>query len=258
MSTASSPWFESSPAGYTPHIDEALALAAIVHQRQHRKGTAVPYLIHPVQVGWILDRHGYGEELVLAGLLHDVLEDACWEDSAMADALRATFPELNPAGESASLRESVEQLIAGRFGARVLELVAALSERKTDAAGQRRSWKDRKSEQLATFAQAGTETMALKAADLIHNLHSTQRDVEARGLETFQRFNAGAHDQLGHYVHVVQLVHDRLGPESTIAAELGATFAALCEAIGRAAAASADEALQAATKAAAQACQTTH
>jgi (p)ppGpp synthase/HD superfamily hydrolase len=46
-------------AGYSRHFDRALVLAALVHENVPRKGTAIPYIIHPVQVATILLRHGY-------------------------------------------------------------------------------------------------------------------------------------------------------------------------------------------------------
>jgi HD domain len=56
---------------------DALAFAVDAHGRvEHtRKGTRFPYMIHPIRVAWILERHGYDDEIVAAGLLHDTIED---------------------------------------------------------------------------------------------------------------------------------------------------------------------------------------
>lgn len=245
----------SSPSpGYSEQIDQALALAALVHQRQQRKGSAVPYLIHPVQVGWIVAHHGYGEELVVTGLLHDVLEDACWEDAALDEAVRSTFPS-EDSSETASLplRPFLEQWIARRFGAQVLEWLAVLSERKTDARGQRRAWHERKAEQLVRLDQAAPEALVVKAADLIHNLRTTLWDVQTAGLAVFARFNAGGADQLEHYASVVQVVGRRLGRRSTLVAELAVTLKALADEIARLAADCSEAKLGAAAQAGQQA-----
>ena len=53
----------------------ALRYAATRHDGQRRRGCDVPYFQHVVAIGWILDRAGFGEDVVIAGLLHDVVED---------------------------------------------------------------------------------------------------------------------------------------------------------------------------------------
>ena len=62
-------------------FNAALALAAIAHQGQIRKGTenaaglSLPYITHPVAVAALVQRYGGGEDQIIAALLHDVLED---------------------------------------------------------------------------------------------------------------------------------------------------------------------------------------
>src|SRR5687767_8888533 len=74
-------------------FDQAMSLASLAHAGVPRKGTAVPYIMHPVHVARLLDRHGFSEDVVIAGLLHDVLEDAEYGDKTLQDALRQTFLE---------------------------------------------------------------------------------------------------------------------------------------------------------------------
>jgi len=59
-------------------FQEALAFAAEAHAavNQERKGTDFPYMAHPIRVAEILNRFGYSEEVVVAGFLHDTIEDA--------------------------------------------------------------------------------------------------------------------------------------------------------------------------------------
>src|SRR3712207_9497864 len=91
--------------GYSDRINHALAFAAKHHDRQVRKGTRLPYLTHPANVAIILTRYGRDEETVVAGILHDVIEDCVRE--------RYT-------------RETLEQRIGEKFGAEVLEAVLAV------------------------------------------------------------------------------------------------------------------------------------
>jgi (p)ppGpp synthase/HD superfamily hydrolase len=82
-------------------IQDAVDLAASAHRFQFRKGgEGVPYLVHPLRVGEILAKAGCRTDVVIAGILHDVLEDT--------------------AVGSDELRE--------RFGAEVLALVEGASE----------------------------------------------------------------------------------------------------------------------------------
>src|SRR3569833_1393465 len=61
--------------GYSDRINHAFAFAAKHHDRQVRKGTRLPYLTHPANVAVILTRYGQDEDTVVAGILHDVIED---------------------------------------------------------------------------------------------------------------------------------------------------------------------------------------
>ncbi len=56
-------------------INRALKTAAKYHDGQTRKGTDVPYITHPIEVSRILQKHGMNEDVIAAGLLHDILED---------------------------------------------------------------------------------------------------------------------------------------------------------------------------------------
>jgi hypothetical protein len=56
-------------------LEQALRWAAIRHRDQTRKGSSTPYFEHVVGVAMILDRLGFDEEVIVAGLLHDVVED---------------------------------------------------------------------------------------------------------------------------------------------------------------------------------------
>jgi (p)ppGpp synthase/HD superfamily hydrolase len=100
--------------GYSDVINHALAFAAKHHDRQVRKGTRLPYLTHPANVALILTRYGRDTDTVVAGILHDVIED-CVRD-----------------GYS---REMLEQRIGDKFGPRVLDTVLAVTYRRNDDDG---------------------------------------------------------------------------------------------------------------------------
>jgi (p)ppGpp synthase/HD superfamily hydrolase len=173
--------------GYSEMLDRALILAARAHRDQVRKGSDVPYVQHPVHVAILLLKHGLDEPVVIAGLLHDVVEDT----SVTLDEVRA------------------------EFGERVADLVGAVSEKKEDSTGHR-PWRVRKEEQLAMLAQAPLDVVALKTADALHNGMTTLRDVRARGEEAWSRFNAPKSDQLWIYRAVADVVRARLGDHALV------------------------------------------
>jgi len=57
-------------------IDEAIIYAAQKHSGQPRKGTDIPYIVHPIEVMKILIENNCSEKVVIAGILHDTIEDA--------------------------------------------------------------------------------------------------------------------------------------------------------------------------------------
>jgi (p)ppGpp synthase/HD superfamily hydrolase len=59
-----------------PKLFDAIEFATRAHEGQFRKGTRIPFIIHPLSVAKLLIEREFSEEVVIAGLLHDTLEDA--------------------------------------------------------------------------------------------------------------------------------------------------------------------------------------
>jgi (p)ppGpp synthase/HD superfamily hydrolase len=191
-----------SQFGFSARYDAALALAARAHRAQLRKGTDIPYIAHPVHVSLILIRHGFGEDLAIAGLLHDVVEDT----------------------------DVPLERIAAEFGDAVARLVAAVSETKT-AGGAERPWEERKAEKLAHLHAGGPEVAALKAADAIHNARTIAADVRQVGPAVWGRFKRGADQTLWYYREILEGVRAKLD-DHPITAELAAAVEELVGAAG--------------------------
>jgi (p)ppGpp synthase/HD superfamily hydrolase len=151
-------------------LERALRWAAIWHQGQVRRGCDAPYVEHAMGVALILDRAGFAEEVVIAGLLHDVVEDC-----------------------AVGLEE-----IAARFGAAVAETVAHCSEIKTDSSGRKRPWIDRKRDHLEAMAGAPAPARAVLLADKLHNLLSIALDLR-EGRPTWSTFHAQRDQVLWYY-----------------------------------------------------------
>jgi (p)ppGpp synthase/HD superfamily hydrolase len=142
--------------GYSDVINHALAFAAKHHDRQVRKGTKPPYLTHPANVAIILTRYGRENDTVVAGILHDVVED-CVRDGYT--------------------REMLEQRIGDKFGDKVLETVLGITYRRQDDDGVELSGDDRKADYLERLATANEEARWVCAADKIHNASSIVADL---------------------------------------------------------------------------------
>jgi (p)ppGpp synthase/HD superfamily hydrolase len=168
--------------GFSARYDAALALAARAHRAQLRKGTDIPYIAHPLHVSLILIRHGFGEDLAIAGLLHDVVEDT----------------------------DVLLERITAEFGDEVARLVEAVSETKT-ADGAERPWEERKAEKLAHLLEGGPDVAALKAADAIHNARSIAADLRESGPSVWGRFKRGADQTLWYYREILAGVRAKLG-----------------------------------------------
>jgi (p)ppGpp synthase/HD superfamily hydrolase len=197
----------SAPPGYSDRVNHALAFAAKHHDQQVRKGTAVPYLTHPANVAIILTRYGCDEETVIAGILHDVVEDCVREGMS---------------------RQGLEDRIERKFGRTVLETVLAVTHRRTDDDGIELSSEERKTDYLERLAEASERARWVCAADKIHNGASVLADLQ-RTIDpdtVWSRFNVGKEGTIAWY----RRVHDRLqelGFDAPIMQELGRVAADL-------------------------------
>lgn len=53
----------------------ATNLAGLAHDGQTRKSTGIPYLVHPMAVAVLVQSYGGTEDMILAAILHDTIED---------------------------------------------------------------------------------------------------------------------------------------------------------------------------------------
>ena len=103
---------------FSPRIDLAIRIASVGHALDVRKGTSLPYIAHPVSVARLLERDGWPEDVVIAGYLHDVLEDLEPDDERVRARFREEFAPLASAPEEGrGFREAVRAFIADAFGA---------------------------------------------------------------------------------------------------------------------------------------------
>ena len=142
--------------GYSDAINHAFAFAAKHHDRQVRKGTKLPYFTQPANIAVILTRYGCDERSVVAGILHDVVQDSVREGST---------------------REMLDQRIGEKFGADVLSGLLAVIQRRMDDDGVELSSDDMKSDYLERLGTAPASAVWVSAAEKLHNANSLLSDL---------------------------------------------------------------------------------
>ena len=182
-------------------IERALRAALAAHDGQLRKSAEpVPYAVHPLHVALLLARWGVDDDVVVAGLLHDVVEDS--------------------AGWSL---ERVER----EFGAHAASIVGQLTEDKS------KPWGERKRSAVDGVPHLSPEAATVKAADLLHNLHTLAWELRgAPDLEAvWNRFRGGREGSLSTARELALALSQRVEPR--VARALGSALETLEREAGR-------------------------
>jgi (p)ppGpp synthase/HD superfamily hydrolase len=153
-----------------PRFRRAFEFAADKHRTQTRKGSTIPYIAHLLGVASLVLEAGGDEDLAIAALLHDVVED-CGGEKMLKQVQR-------------------------RFGKRVAEIVDGC----TDAyAIPKPPWRERKVSYINRLKKEGADTRLVSAADKLNNVRSILSDYRALGESVWSRFNGGRDGALWYY-----------------------------------------------------------
>ncbi|ADQ13757.1 HD domain-containing protein [Halanaerobium hydrogeniformans] len=166
-------------------VIKALEYSALNHKGDNRKGSKIPYIVHPFEVAMILKENAFTEEVIAAGLLHDLLED------------------------TAVKKEDIK----AEFGEEILNLVIAASEKL--AGRENRSWKKRKEHTVNYLKnEANFKVKAIACADKLSNSRSMLRNLDSEDIESFWvKFNAGKEDQRWYYQALINSLESLEGME---------------------------------------------
>ncbi len=172
---------------YTDRLDLALRKASIAHDanKQFRKGANIPYIIHPFGVMLIASKATDEEDILIACLLHDVLEDVpstiYGEDDIESD-----------------------------FGQNVLRIVKDVTKNPNI-----KDWKEVNLAYLEHLeVKASTSSLIVCAADKIQNMISTIIDFKTHGPAIWKIFTTNSKDdQIWYYSEVLQILKDRNCPK---------------------------------------------
>ena len=166
---------KQEPVKLTRRFEQALLFATRKHAGQIRKGTPAPYISHLMGVAGLVFEAGGDEDLAIAALLHDVVEDC---------------------GGAPMLKE-----VRRRFGKRVAHVVEGCTD--TDQV-PKPPWRERKEVYLAHLPQASAAVRLVAAADKLHNARATVADYRALGEAVWERFNGGREGTLWYYRALVE------------------------------------------------------
>jgi (p)ppGpp synthase/HD superfamily hydrolase len=172
----------------TDRFDRALLYATHVHGGQVRKGTSTPYIAHLLAVAATVLEYGGDEDLAIAALLHDSVEDQ---------------------GGKARLED-----VRNRFGERVARIVEACSDSLANTArGERKAhWEERKKAYLAHLRKADEDILRVSLADKVHNARAILRDLRKPdiGEEIWARFSQPKERTLWYYRSLADVFCEKL------------------------------------------------
>ena len=163
----------------TPRLQQAITQAATSHDGHYRKGSTKPYVTHVVSVMLIASEYTGDEDILVACLLHDIMEDR---------------PDTYSFGQ-----------MAADFGPRVVDLVQGVTKDSTLL-----DWRARSDAYLAHLRQAGPDVALISLSDKYHNLTSILADYEQLSDVLWERFNAGKPDQQWWYTMVLAAAEPQL------------------------------------------------
>lgn len=161
---------KSSNNQISKRFGDAFSYALELHGRQIRKGTSIPYIAHLMSVTALVIENGGDEDLAIAALLHDAVEDQ---------------------GGIETL-----EVIQSRFGERVARIVFECSDALVTP---KPPWRERKKEYLTHLETVGDDTRLVSLADKLHNARSILADLEQLGQAVWERFNGGKAGTLWYY-----------------------------------------------------------
>lgn len=150
-------------------ILKAINFATLKHINQKRKCSDLPYIVHPMEVMYILLSQNCESDVVIAGILHDTLED------------------------TATTQEELTQ----NFGEHITRLVLSNSEDKS------KTWKERKQATIDEIKNLNQKEMQLLLADKLSNLNTMYNDLHIIGDTLWDRFNANKEQVLWYYKSII-------------------------------------------------------
>jgi len=173
----------------TSRFDEALSFARVAHGDQLRKGKDVTYLSHLLAVSAAVLEADGDEDLAIAALLHDVVEDT---PVSVAD-----------------VRE--------HFGDRVAGVVEACSDYVGDDPSAKPPWQERKQATVDHLRDLDHDALVVSLADKTHNAVSIAAGASVAGPSYWERYSPSASQTLWYYRSLLEVFVTLVEPHQTAA-----------------------------------------
>ena len=138
-------------------LETATRIAVRAHATQTRKEGDLPYVSHPFMVALKLVKYDFSDEIIAAGLVHDVLEDTNFGEENLRTAL----------GDS------------------VFEIVKGVT--NDDSL----PWEEKKVTYIESVRNGSEGVKAVATADKVHNMESLLLAFDEQGPKVWEHFNAG-------------------------------------------------------------------
>lgn len=169
---------------HLPKTRLALEFAGREHAGQRRSSDGAPFIEHPIEVGWLLYQAGARDPVIAAGVLHDVLEKTA----------------VTPA------------ILRRCFGARIAQLVEAISEDETIA-----DYEQRKAALRQQAAAAGPDALSIFAADKVSKVRELRGAIsDARRTGEPLQASLVPPRRLAHFRHCLGMLEECLGDASLV------------------------------------------
>jgi (p)ppGpp synthase/HD superfamily hydrolase len=172
----------------TPRFTRAIDYARQVHINC-RKGTRVPYMAHLLGVAsFVMGENGYlpfpvTEDMVIAALLHDAVEDA---------------------GGCPRLRD-----IRANFGEEVAKIVQGCTDSFEEDSNKKQEWELRKADYIKRLREEPPSTLLVSAADKLYNARAILEDYKHVGPKIWERFKRGPDKQLPYFKELIKVFEER-------------------------------------------------
>lgn len=181
---------------FSPRISEAIKLACHLHRYQTRKDDLrTPYVSHLFGVAVLLSSVTDDEDTIIAGLMHDSLEDVPGY----------TYEKL------------VEDC-----GKEVAEIVTYVTEpldaNKLDS--EQLPWLERKQQYMENLKKGGIKSALVSAADKIHNTESFLSGAKKEGEDFMSRFGSSLRNRVWFHEQVLEIIAEKVGEENALVVRL--------------------------------------
>ncbi|MBP1744247.1 MAG: guanosine polyphosphate synthetase/pyrophosphohydrolase [Firmicutes bacterium] len=163
-------------------LDEAIIFAVNAHSGYMRKGSNIPYILHPLEAAAIVATMTEDEEVIAAAVLHDVVED--------------TYATIDD--------------IKDKFGDAISRLVAAETENKREGQSKEETWRIRKQETIEHLMYSPSrDVKLLTLGDKLSNIRAIYKDYKAVGNDVWLRFNQkDSNEHAWYYKAVMEVTSD--------------------------------------------------